>query len=60
MDGLAQPQVFLSVDLGQAGMTGQMTLQEAQKEISTDWVKVYDKLKGKFGSIDNITDLDDN
>lgn len=37
---------------------GRLTLKEAQKEISTNWVAVYNKISGNLGSI-NTTDFDD-
>ncbi len=36
---------------------GNITLQEAQREISTDWTKVH--TKQTFGSVDNSVDTDD-
>lgn len=41
---------------------GSMTLQEAQKEITTDWYAVYTSKVSKtpsYGSVDNIIDSDD-
>lgn len=40
---------------------GTITLQTAQQEIATDWYKVYvDNLQGKYGSVEPVTDEDDN
>lgn len=37
---------------------GRMTLAEAQKEISTDWVAVYKQMKPTFGGVD-VSNSDD-
>lgn len=39
---------------------GKMTLAEAQKEISTNWVAVYNSMDKTFGATENVTDEDDN
>lgn len=39
---------------------GKITLAEAQKEISTNWVAVYNSMSKTFGATENVSDQDDN